>query len=131
VDLSSAITLTPSAAHKEEDPPDFLELLKMRVKALQHMYYDKKDRAVGEEYDMDDREYSEANILSALGKIEILKSTAIPKETVAVTPRTYQTAAMKSEEPEKALAQPMTTESSESLVPQRRQYRRRDLKAEE
>jgi hypothetical protein len=100
----------------------------MRVKAIQRMYYDKKDRLPGEEYEMDDREYGEAKILAVLGKIEIM-----PKETVAAR-RTYETAAVKAEDqPEEKPAAPvaMTTDNSDALVSSpRRQYRRRDMKAE-
>lgn len=100
----------------------------MRVKALQKMYYNRRDVLPGEEYDMDDREAVTANLLHALGKIEILK----PKVGAQIVPaRTVQPVAAPVEEPKPAPA-PMTTEGTgDALTGGRRQYRRRDLKAEQ
>lgn len=98
----------------------------MRVKALQSMYYGKRMRAVDEEYDMDDREGSEANILAALGKIEILKPKLEARVMKAEAPQPVQQA----EEPKSTPVQPMGTESADALTGNRRVYRRRDLKAE-
>jgi hypothetical protein len=98
----------------------------MRVKALQEMYYDKRMRAVGEEYEMDDREEATAKLLEILGKIEIAK-----KEILGQIEK-YRTAAMTPAEPEppSAPAEPMTTENTEALGTEPKRYRRRDMRAE-
>jgi hypothetical protein len=57
----------------------------IRVRAKVYMYYDKRGREAGEEYDMDDREKSEAELLEKIGKIEILRGDQTNKQTVAMT----------------------------------------------
>lgn len=94
----------------------------MRVRALQYMYYDKKGREVGDEYEMDDREESTAKLLATLGKIEIVG------EAKAAAPA-YRTAAVKAEEPPPPPAEPMTTDTIHAEPGTRRYYRRRDMKA--
>lgn len=100
----------------------------MRVKAIQRMYYNRRDYKPGETYDMDDREEGEAKTLALLGKIEILK-----EEKPAQPPRPVQTK-VATPEPDKPPAEPLTTENTPFVgegAPSRRYYRRRDLKAEE
>jgi hypothetical protein len=104
----------------------------MRVKSLhKDNYYDKQMRAVGDEYEMDDREEGNARILQTLGKLEILE---YPKPNVGKA-RTYQTADIQPEsepepEGEADASEPMTTDNTDALVPGKRTYRRRDMKAE-
>ena len=110
----------------------------MRVKALQKMYYNRRDMMPGEEYEMDDRESGEVNILVALGKIELVKEE--PKEQpkpAAPAYRTKQMTAADSENPPSedppprtGPAQVMTTDNSGLMGPEKRTYRRRDMKAE-
>jgi hypothetical protein len=101
----------------------------MRVKALQKFYYNRRDMLPGESFEMDDREVGEAKILATLGKIEILKQTM--EAQPAKQPQKQQQAAPETLPPlqeQRAAVGPMTTDSG---MPMRRQYRRRDLKAEE
>jgi hypothetical protein len=101
----------------------------MRVRAVQKIYYGRRDRHPGDTYDMDDREESEAKILAAIGKIEILGPEA-KKPAPAVE---YRTAALEPEPaPAAAEAKPMTTtEDDEALTSgTKRYYRRRDMRAE-
>jgi hypothetical protein len=105
----------------------------MRVKALQKIYYNRRDILPGETYDMDDREHGEAKILATLGKIEIVEEEK-PQAQAPLAP----TRALAAEEPAREETPPqtsgpvgpMTTDSG--LVPgaRRNMYRRRDLKAE-
>jgi hypothetical protein len=104
----------------------------MQVKAIQKVYYAGRDRNPGEVFEMDDRQYTDINILCVLGKIEKV-ATATAKPT-----RTYQTADLSAQkEPQEPVEKPketgvpkvMTTESG--LPTGRRYYRRRDMKAEE
>jgi hypothetical protein len=98
----------------------------MRVRAIQRMYYGRRMREPDETYEMDDREESEAKILVALGKIEILK-----EQIAKAAPAKIETRALKAEEPPAPTpAKVMSTETAPELTP-RRYYRRRDLKAEE
>lgn len=109
----------------------------MRVRAITSMYYSKHQYEPGEEYTMDDREESEAKILHALGKIEILD---LPGKIKAKTPK-YQTRAMETEQQQPAEQQqqseqpttntgPMTTDTAGSLVGPGPRYRRRDVRAQ-
>lgn len=91
----------------------------MRVKARQSMYYGRRMRAIDEVYEMDDREESEAKILAALGKIEILPAEEVKQQ--------HHAAAIKAEDPP-SLPEPMTTETS---VIEPRRYRRRDMRSEQ
>lgn len=101
----------------------------MKVRALVKSYYNRRDVQAGEEYEMDDRERGEANILVALGKIEILEGVTMAK------PIMRQQLMTRAEEPEQQaeeptkLVGPMTTDSA-LVPPGRRTYRRRDMKAE-
>ena len=96
----------------------------MRVKALQKMYYNRREMLPGDEYDMDDREEQSARLLVTLGKIEMVNA---PKSDVG---RPVAMTAPKAEEkPLPAPADPMTTE--EVPFSTRRYYRRRDMKSEE
>lgn len=99
----------------------------MRVKALQPMYYGRQMRAVGEEYDMDEREAQEVKILSLLGKIEVVKKAEEPVAPV-FDAFEYKTTAFEGDKPEPApdpqpAAEPATGE-------RKRYYRRRDMRAE-
>lgn len=100
----------------------------MRVRAITSMYYSKHQYEPGEEYTMDDREESEAKILHALGKIEILDLSK-PKQAkpvpVQTKPPEYLTRTMEPAEP----AAPMTTDNSPLVGPGPR-YRRRDVRAQ-
>lgn len=101
----------------------------MRVKALQKFYYNRRDMLPGESFEMDDREAGEAKILATLGKIEILKQTM--EAQPAKQPQKQEQAAPETLPPfqeQRAAVGPLTTDSG---MPMRRQYRRRDLKAEE
>jgi hypothetical protein len=95
----------------------------MRVRAKQKIYYDKKDRHPGDTYDMDDREESEAKVLVALGKIEIVAKEA--KKPEAAAPPRYIAAAMVPEE-----EQDSTTTDSVDAGERKRFYRRRDMRVE-
>lgn len=81
-----------------------------RVKVLQEVYYDGKNRVVGDIFDAAE---NDANILSVIGKVEIIK-IAEPKSVI----------------PEKQDA-PKLAESETPSVNPRRRYQRRDMKAEE
>lgn len=103
----------------------------MRVKALQKFYYNRRDMLPGETFEMDDREAGEAKILSTLGKIEILKQTMEAQPAKQPQKQQQQAAppeTLPSLQEQRAAVGPMTTDSG---MPMRRQYRRRDLKAEE
>jgi hypothetical protein len=92
----------------------------MRVRAKAPMYYSRRMYAVGDEYEMDDREHGEAKILSVLGKIDVIQAAPA-----------YQATAMKAEpepEPEPVPAAPMTTE--DDALTGKRIYRRRDMRAQ-
>jgi hypothetical protein len=92
------------------------------------MYYNRRDIKPGETYEMDDREEGEAKILSALGKIEILKQQRVEVETRALQPEQPKQEPL----PKPTAVEPLSTESAEALTtPTRRTYRRRDLKAEQ
>ena len=100
----------------------------INVRALQKMYYNKREYQPGEEYAMDNREESEIKILVALGKVEI-----VPKSQVMTT-RAMQAeeppAEVQKEEPQKPSAEPMKTEGNILTSSPSRRYRRRDMKAE-
>jgi hypothetical protein len=99
----------------------------MRVKALQYMYYARREYHVGDEYDMDDREEAEARLLQTLGKIQILDRKLEAQKKIVEAP-SYRAAELKAE-PEPPSAEPMRAEDS-ALTGPRRYYRRRDMKAE-
>ena len=104
----------------------------MRVKAIQKIYYDRRDRMPGDVYDMDDREMSEARTLAALGKIEILPSEPVKRQEPPPKPVVATSSAPDTPEQPKIESKIMTTETSGDLVGQsRRYYRRRDMKAKE
>lgn len=87
----------------------------MYVKALQKMYYQRREYAPGETYEMDDRESMEADLLARLGKIEVIKDS-------------YRTAQVK---PEEEPDQPTEDQSEgESQPDKKRSYRRRDMRSE-
>ena len=65
----------------------------MKVRAKTPMYYAGAMKAVGEVYEMDDREESEATILVHLGKIELVKDEPKPAQRANV----YDTRAMKAD----------------------------------
>lgn len=102
----------------------------MRVKPLQKMYYNRREYAVGEEYEMDDREEAQVKLLVALGKLVIVPA---PKQSSS-----YHTESMTVEP---AASEPVKEEDS-SLISEsqisdpetghrRRHYKRRDMRAEE
>jgi hypothetical protein len=93
----------------------------MQVKALQYMYYDRREYQAGDTYEMDDREEATAKLLAVLGKIEIVKAAV----TDVGTAPTYETAAVVAEEPA-AVDDTPAPESGE----RKRYYRRRDMRAE-
>jgi predicted alternative tryptophan synthase beta-subunit len=97
----------------------------MYVKALQKMYYVRRNYDIGDVYEMDDREEGEAKILALLGKVEIVK-----KPAVVEAPK-YQAADLKPEgwppKPEQATE---ATDSSDNPDRPRRTYRRRDMRPE-
>lgn len=94
----------------------------MRVRALQKIYYARQDRMPGDVYEMDDRESVDIKILTALGKIEILRDELVP------APQVYETKVV---EAEPAPVEPMATDNSEPVLgAPRRTYRRRDMRAE-
>src|SRR4051794_28487646 len=102
----------------------------MRVKAIQKMYYNRRDMLPGEEYDMDDREQSEANILFVLGKIEIISR---PQQTLPTAQRVSQAPQeepQQQSEPHHQTDLAMTTETFNSDPPKAPRYRRRDLRAQ-
>lgn len=109
----------------------------MRVKAKQYMYYDRRGYQAGEEYDMDDREEATAKLLSTLGKIEILSIKADqskPQTQSAQPAQTYRTANLQSEDQHQSQpstkVDPMTTEGDALTGPEKRTYRRRDMRPE-
>jgi ribosomal 50S subunit-recycling heat shock protein len=93
--------------------------LAMRVKALEKLYYDRRDVHPGDEYEMDDRESNEIKILEALGKIKVL-GPAKPEPEPAAEP------------------EPVNIEESEEQVDENElhisrshgRYRRKDLRSE-
>lgn len=106
----------------------------MRVKALQKIYYNKQERAVGDEYEMDDREEGEAKILATIGKLQILEDEpAKPVATPVPEGVTSRALGPQEEQPQPSKPiEPLTTESAAPLTQGKRgYYRRRDLKAEE
>jgi hypothetical protein len=98
----------------------------MKVKALQKIYYAGQDRNPGDEFEMDDRESVNINILTVLGKIE---QVAVAK--AAPTALTYQTRAIKAEQPEEKKEEPNVMTVADFPSTSRRVYRRRDMKSEE
>ncbi len=108
----------------------------MKVRALEKMYYDKRDRMPGDVYDMDDRESSAINLLVAIKKIEIVADEPAPASAAAAP--TYTTKVMQPEQPvaqDKTQSEmppgPMTTDNTEGLTGgPRRIYRRRDMRSE-
>lgn len=100
----------------------------MRVKAKEKIYYARREYQAGEEFDMDDRESVDINILCVTGKIEKVQ-TDTPKPTQA--PK-YETRTVQPEppaaEPEQKPPQVMGTENTPLT---RRYYRRRDMQADD
>lgn len=94
----------------------------MRVKALQYMYYNRKEYQTGQEYDMDDREAMEAKLLEMLGKIQIVHVP--PPNKVALEAPKYHAATIKPVEEEKHI------EEEEHPLISRRRYQRRDMRAD-
>jgi len=87
----------------------------MRVRALKYYYHDKTEHQVGDEFEMDDRQMNEVNILCVIGTLE--KIAPAQKPTTTLIARVMEpVVAQKEEEPETA-----TT---------RKYYRRRDMRAE-
>jgi hypothetical protein len=108
----------------------------IRVRAKVYMYYDKRGREAGEEYDMDDREKSEAELLEKIGKIEILRGDQANKQTVALAPASSsdqqlsdQSSDQKADPP--AAAGIMSTDTAGPIAPapERRTFRRQRSKA--
>src|SRR5262245_57463743 len=101
----------------------------MKVRARQKTYYAGRERLPGDEFEMDDRQHVDIKILTVLGTIEPVEQ----EEARPAAAPTYRAAAMvpepKAEEPKPA-AQVVTTEAAEPLSPERRVYRRRDMRAE-
>jgi hypothetical protein len=96
----------------------------MKVRALKKYYYDKREYEAGEEFEIDDRQYTDINILIALGTIE---KTDQPQSVKSLT-TTYETRTIEAEKSEPG---PMTTESAGALTGgQRRRYMRRDMTPE-
>jgi hypothetical protein len=96
----------------------------MRVKALQYMYYDKHEYQAGDIYGMDDREEHSAKLLAMLGKIEILPPDAVLEKQQKTE---YRTAAL---EPEPVKEEEAVSAQAER-APQKRTYKRRDMRPEE
>lgn len=110
----------------------------MRVKALKYYYADKQEHHPGEEFEMDDRQSAEINLLCTIGTLEKVSSGA---EKPNLSSQTVQTRSLQSEEPQSEEPQqqsspvePMTTENTSGLVPtptdRKRYYRRRDMTPE-
>jgi len=106
----------------------FRSEMPMRVKALQKFYYNRRDMLPGETFEMDDREHGEAKILATLGKIEIVQQTMQAQPAKQPQKQELAPDTLPSLQEQRAAVGPMTTDSG---MPMRRQYRRRDLKAEE
>jgi hypothetical protein len=105
----------------------------MRVKALRYYYHDRIEHHPGEEFDMDDRNLSEVNILCAIGTLEKVAMVAQPQAAAAkpVTKVMEQEPEQASEQaPEQPVAKVMTTEEEGSLTQPKRYYRRRDMRSE-
>jgi hypothetical protein len=101
----------------------------MRVRAIEKIYYGGRDRRPGDEYEMDDREDVQINVLCLLGKIERTKSADPPKRPREEERPQKPSEPEKPPEPEKSTAtSPMTTGSGLSENPRR--YKRRDMRAE-
>lgn len=106
----------------------------MRVRAVTKMYYSRREYQPGDTYDMDDREESEAKILHALGKIEIIDLPGkTPKyQTRALEPEQQQHQEQHQLEQQQSATEvsPMTTETAAPLTPPGPgpRYRRRDMR---
>lgn len=112
----------------------------IRVRAKVYMYYDKRGREAGEEYDMDDREKSEAELLEKIGKIEILRGDQVNKQTVTVAPASSsdqqltdqtsdQSSDQQSDPPRPAGIMSTDTAGPIAPAPERRTFRRQRSKA--
>lgn len=101
----------------------------MRVKAPKYYYVDKQEHHPGEEFEMDDRQSSEINLLCAIGTLEKVSSGA---EKPQLRPQVLQTRSLQSEEEQPKPAVPMTTENTGDALAsdRRRYYRRRDMTPE-
>jgi hypothetical protein len=105
----------------------------MRVRAIEKTYYNGQDRMPGDEFEMDDREAVDINILTVLGKIERINDPKA-EDHRARAPTTYQTTAAQPEP--KPRAKEDETEAGgkegETQGPERRRYyRRSDMRPEE
>lgn len=92
----------------------------MKVKALQYMYYQRREYQAGDEYEMDDREEGEAKLLATLGKIEILKAEQNTDDKPF-----YRTMMEKPEATPKEVPQEEASKDDG-----RRTYKRRDMRSE-
>jgi hypothetical protein len=96
----------------------------MRVKALQRFPYAGKQIEIGDEFDV--AQDIHARILAHGGSVTIIQEF----EPYSVPPPKPVITRVLRAEDEPPKAKPMTTEDT-PLVPARRTYRRRDMKAEE
>jgi hypothetical protein len=90
----------------------------MRVRALKYYYHDKTEHQVGDEFEMDDRQVSDINILCLIGTLEKIVGEAHAKP--APTPEPVARAM----EPE------VESTADEPETATRKYYRRRDMRAE-
>ena len=112
----------------------------MRVKAIESMYYNRRQYKPGEEYEMDDREAQEANLLVLLGKIELVKKDATKAAAtkaaktewpIPIAPQHHTTAVEPEPKPPAEEGTPAEgEEGGEEEKVRRKYYRRRDLRAE-
>ncbi len=65
----------------------------MRVKALKYYYADKQEHHPGEEFEMDDRQSAEVNLLCAIGTLEKVGTSSIVEKP---RPQIVQTRALQS-----------------------------------
>lgn len=94
----------------------------MRVRAIEKIYYDRKEYMPGETFDMDERAAVDINILCVLKKIEKVDDAASVTEVPSYT--------TKVEEPEEEETTEETSTEDNPNGTKRRVYRRRDMRPE-
>ena len=92
----------------------------MKVRALEKIYYERRDRMPGEVFDMDDRESVNIRLLCVLKKIELVGRD-----------EKVETAAMRPMDPPPERKDESPPAEASQDPERRRQYRRRDMRPRE